>query len=669
MRAATQQTLVSSLLMDISLILLFTSLADLLWAEAEVTGVVGRAIRINCRYDEQKYSGHTKYWCRGYYRSSCEDVIDTKAVNGQRGRFSITDKRDGVFTVTMENLTMRDAGWYNCGIDQFGRDTMVAVKVHISDESVSVPVIRFVSALTDSCSGGHVSISCESISGSLPIRYKWYRETEAEASEISHSNKLDIQCISTAQCPQYYCTASNSKGTESSEMVEESVLQLIQEACNCSVPINIHGKSFIKTLELLNTPTEAMRAATQQTLVSSLLMDISLILLFTSLADLLWAEAKVTGVVGRAIRINCRYDKKTYSGHRKYWCHGYYRSSCEDVIDTKAVNGQRGRFSITDKRDGVFTVTMENLTMRDAGWYNCGIDKPGFDTMVAVKLHISDESVSVPVIRFVSALTDSCSGGHVSISCESISGSLPIRYKWYRETEAEASEISHSNKLDIQCISTAQCPQYYCTASNSKGTESSEMVEESVLQLIQEACNCSVPINIPGTEFSSPEITTKSMPTAHVPAASNSFTITTEAKTEGGLGRLLYIVLGVLGLLLIAGILSVLLLRKQKQKKKHGKRTVGSRGAGNGDELESNITYATVQKRQARSVAGSSEGATFTGDADINYAEVQLVQRSAESGTPATLSPDTDLAKKSSSITWGLEKGNVTSVQQSIKKR
>eukprot|EP00062_Callorhinchus_milii_P014185 gi/632963296/ref/XP_007897801.1/ PREDICTED: CMRF35-like molecule 4 [Callorhinchus milii] len=260
--------------MDISLILLFSSLADLLWAEAEVTGVVGRAIRINCRYDEQKYSGHRKYWCRGYYRSSCEDVIDTKAVNGQRGRFSITDKRDGVFTVTMENLTMRDAGWYNCGIDQFGRDTMVAVKVHISDESVSVP--------------------------------------------------------------------------------------------------------------------EAMRAATQQTLVSSLLMDISLILLFTSLADLLWAEAKVTGVVGQAIRINCRYDKKTYSGHRKYWCHGYYRSSCEDVIDTKAVNGQRGRFSITDKRDGVFTVTMENLTMRDAGWYNCGIDKPGFDTMVAVKLHISD---------------------------------------------------------------------------------------------------------------------------------------------------------------------------------------------------------------------------------------------------------------------------------------
>ncbi|XP_007897670.2 uncharacterized protein LOC103182453 isoform X1 [Callorhinchus milii] len=389
-----------------------------------------------------------------------------------------------------------------------------------------------------------------------------------------------------------------------------------------------------------------MRAATQQTLFSSLLMDISLILLFTSLADSggLWAEAEVTGVVGRAITIDCRYGKQTYSRHRKYWCRGHFRSTCKVVIDTRADNGQRGNFSIVDNaRDGVFTVTMKNLNTRDTGWYWCGIDKLANDRMFAVKLHISDAPVSMPVIRFLSAPTASCSEGYVSISCETINGSLPIQYEWYRETENEALEISHSNKLDIQCISTAQCHQYYCTASNSKGKQSSENVEVSVLQPVQTACSCSVQINIPGHKYSCPEITTKPTSTAHVPAASISSTVTqaTFTATEGEQYRLLYIVLGVLGLLLIAGILSVLLLRKQKQKKKHGKRTVGSRGAGNGDELESNITYATVQKRQARSVAGSSEGATFTGDADINYAEVQLVQRSAESGTPATLSPDT----------------------------
>uniref|UniRef100_A0A4W3JJ10 Immunoglobulin V-set domain-containing protein n=1 Tax=Callorhinchus milii TaxID=7868 RepID=A0A4W3JJ10_CALMI len=187
--------------------------SDTLRATQSVTGVVGRAITINCHYQKQWYRNNKKYWCWGYYRDSCQVVIDTKANNGRRGRFSITDNRDGIFTVTMENLTTGDV-------------------------------------------------------------------TKERSKRV---------------CCETY--------------------------------------------------------------------------------DLLWAEAEVTGVVGRAIRINCRYDEQKYSGHRKYWCRGYYRSSCEDVIDTKAVNGQRGRFSITDKRDGVFTVTMENLTMRDAGWYNCGIDQ------------------------------------------------------------------------------------------------------------------------------------------------------------------------------------------------------------------------------------------------------------------------------------------------------
>eukprot|EP00062_Callorhinchus_milii_P014186 gi/632963298/ref/XP_007897802.1/ PREDICTED: CMRF35-like molecule 5 [Callorhinchus milii] len=190
----------------------------------------------------------------------------------------------------------------------------------------------------------------------------------------------------------------------------------------------------------------------------------------TSVSDTLRATQSVTGVVGRAITIDCHYQKQWYRNNKKYWCWGYYRDSCQVVIDTKANNGRRGRFSITDNRDGVFTVTMENLTTGDAGWYNCGIEIPVFDPMFGVELHVSEEMingpiaptagvvapsvsplaqlseaevkhklmvkcnsrtkpVSVPVLRFLSAPTASCSGGYVSISCESISGSLPIREK------------------------------------------------------------------------------------------------------------------------------------------------------------------------------------------------------------------------------------------------
>uniref|UniRef100_A0A4W3K2A1 Immunoglobulin domain-containing protein n=1 Tax=Callorhinchus milii TaxID=7868 RepID=A0A4W3K2A1_CALMI len=246
------------LLKDALVLSSYSSICDILsidsgglWAEAEVTGVVGRAITIDCRYGKQTYSRHRKYWCRGHFRSTCKVVIDTRADNGQRGNFSIVDNaRDGVFTVTMKNLNTRDTGWY--------------------------------------------------------------------CTEVS-------KCIYTS----YF-------------------------------------------------------------------------------SDTLRATQSVTGVVGRAITIDCHYQKQWYRNNKKYWCWGYYRDSCQVVIDTKANNGRRGRFSITDNRDGVFTVTMENLTTGDAGWYNCGIEIPVFDPMFGVELHVSEGKLSELLILILMCKTLIC---------------------------------------------------------------------------------------------------------------------------------------------------------------------------------------------------------------------------------------------------------------------
>lgn len=119
--------------------------------------------------------------------------------------------------------------------------------VSFPTEPVSVPQLRFLSAPNASCSGGNVSISCESISGSLPIQYQWYRKTQSGASSvISHSNKLDIQCGSISQSHQCYCTASNNKGTRQSEMVEVSGLQFLNETCRYLVRINSIGEYSVE---------------------------------------------------------------------------------------------------------------------------------------------------------------------------------------------------------------------------------------------------------------------------------------------------------------------------------------------------------------------------------------------------------------------------------------
>ncbi|XP_059509193.1 uncharacterized protein LOC132210796 [Stegostoma tigrinum] len=452
-----------------TLILLICSIpvSGALWAETSLTGILGRAIIIHCHYEAQWYQSHIKYWCHGWTRQ-CNVLA---ATNWANGRISITDnKAQGIFLVTMKNLQWGEAGWYSCGIDAPGLDPLFNVQLHISEEAVSTPKLQFLSQPNVSCSGGSVTISCESARGSLPIHYTWY-ESSSQNSKISGTNKLDLHCQSfTQQHHQYYCTASNTQGTKSSEIVRVSVNNVTEKNCSYTVKIN------------------------------------------RIVSGALWAERSLTGILGRAIIIHCRYEAQRYQSHIKYWCHGWTRQ-CNVIA---ATNWANGRISITDnKAQGLFLVTMKNLQWGDAGWYSCGIDAPGLDPLFNVQLHISEEAVSTPKLQFLSQPNVSCSGGSVTISCESARGSLPILYTWY-ESSSQNSKISGTNKLDLHCQSfTQQHHQYYCTASNTQGTKSSEIVRVSVNNVTEKNCSYTVKISRIGQRYICDISSTISPTTAH----------------------------------------------------------------------------------------------------------------------------------------------------------
>ncbi|XP_043540475.1 Fc receptor-like protein 5 [Chiloscyllium plagiosum] len=141
-----------------------------------------------------------------------------------------------------------------------------------------------------------------------------------------------------------------------------------------------------------------------------------------------------------------------------------------------------------------------------AGWYSCGIETPGLDPMFIVKLHICDEAVSVPGLRFLSQPNVSCSGGSVTVSCESAQGSLPIHYTWSEKTPSQDSKISDTNKLDLHCQSFTQPHhQYYCTASNTQGTKPSEMVHVSVSNVAETGCSYMITISSSGKFYTNTE--------------------------------------------------------------------------------------------------------------------------------------------------------------------
>ncbi|KAH1183149.1 CMRF35-like molecule 1 [Mauremys mutica] len=89
-------------------------------APREVSGPPGGTVSVPCQYDKRD-QGSQKYWCRGAPWKSCSKVVETEKseVQVKRGRVSITDNHTmSTFTVTMENLTLGDAGIYWCGINR-----------------------------------------------------------------------------------------------------------------------------------------------------------------------------------------------------------------------------------------------------------------------------------------------------------------------------------------------------------------------------------------------------------------------------------------------------------------------------------------------------------------------------------------------------------------------
>nr|XP_034363576.1 CMRF35-like molecule 3 [Arvicanthis niloticus] len=108
----------------------------------EVSGQERGSLTVQCRYTSG-WKDYNKYWCQGDYWKTCEILVETDGSEQleKKNRVSIRDDQtDCIFTVTMEDLRMSDAGIYWCGITKAGRDPMFKVSVNI-DPEISTTVL------------------------------------------------------------------------------------------------------------------------------------------------------------------------------------------------------------------------------------------------------------------------------------------------------------------------------------------------------------------------------------------------------------------------------------------------------------------------------------------------------------------------------------------------
>ncbi|KAM6317626.1 CMRF35-like molecule 5 [Podargus strigoides] len=106
----------------------------------QVTAKQGGSLVVSCSY-EPGYKFYPKYWCRPGFLWFCFTyIVQTNGSEAMvtQGRVSIGDNHTAhSFTVTLDGVTLGDAGWYYCGVRRnlwisLWHDTEVVVSAAVS---------------------------------------------------------------------------------------------------------------------------------------------------------------------------------------------------------------------------------------------------------------------------------------------------------------------------------------------------------------------------------------------------------------------------------------------------------------------------------------------------------------------------------------------------------
>ncbi|XP_007454462.1 PREDICTED: LOW QUALITY PROTEIN: CMRF35-like molecule 1 [Lipotes vexillifer] len=133
-----------------------------------MSSLEGGSLTVQCQYTPE-WENSVKWWCRGAAWSSCKFVVKTTGSEKEvkKDRVSIRDNRKSrTITVIMEKLRLNDADTYWCGIEKFGTDLGVQVKVTIDPAPTTVPATA---PATSAINMFTVPVSLEETSGSPAV--------------------------------------------------------------------------------------------------------------------------------------------------------------------------------------------------------------------------------------------------------------------------------------------------------------------------------------------------------------------------------------------------------------------------------------------------------------------------------------------------------------------
>ncbi|XP_052493536.1 Fc receptor-like protein 5 [Budorcas taxicolor] len=404
-------------------------------------------------------------------------------------------------------LIAEHSGNYYCTADNgFGPQRSETMSLSVT-VPVSQPVLTLSPPGTRTLVGNEVRLQCEVQRGSSPIWYQFFHEdvllTKIEAT--SWRTKSYSFSVTAEHSGNYYCTADNGFGPQSSETINLSVIvpvsrpvlmlrapraqavvgdvvQLHCEAQRGSPPILYQfyhedvtlgsssspsggGASFNLVLKTEHSGNYFCEANNGQGVQRSYTVSLS-VKVPVSHPVLTLRTPRVQAVVGDILEIHCETQRGSPPIQYQFYRENVALGSCSSL------SGGGTSFNLS-------------LTTEHSGNYSCEADNGlGVQRSEAVSLSVK-VPVSRPVLTLRTARAQVVVGDVLELRCEAQRGSPPILYWFYHNNVTLETSTSHSGQgvsLNLS-LTAAHSGTYSCEADNGLGPQRSEAVTLSVMGL------------------------------------------------------------------------------------------------------------------------------------------------------------------------------------------
>ncbi|KAF1507131.1 Polymeric immunoglobulin receptor, partial [Megadyptes antipodes antipodes] len=354
----------------------------------QVYGLLNGSVTVKCFYPPTRVNRHDrKYWCR-QSATGCMTVVSTSGYTapGYEGRASITDYPQAEnFQINISELTMADAGTYQCGVGINGRGLSHKVSLDVSKgphvpEGAELFYVKLHSTLTMSCSFGK---EYESVRKFLCKMEKNGCRNVIDSYGNVNKSYTGRALLSSEDLPGSFSIVITQMGWEDSGLY----------LCGAG----FYGESGetkeldVHVYEQTNVPQ---------------------------------AKPTIIGVKGSSVTFECRYNPLKKSSVN-YWCK-WRQNGCSRIIDSSGFvsNLYEGRVAMYDSPDNkTITIILNQLKDTDIGYYWCMTDEDK-EQQSSTELKIIDGEPGLKGKKEVDAQV----GSRVDLTC-----SYPCKYYSYQK--------------------------------------------------------------------------------------------------------------------------------------------------------------------------------------------------------------------------------------------